>query len=252
MVEGLERFGQHFADHVDQYLLIGGAACALAMDAAGRPFRVTKDLDIVLCVEYLDVAFAELFWEFVRGGEYKTQEKETGEKRFYRFKEPAGDGYPFMLELFSRVPDALALRAESHLTPIPFEAAVSSLSAILVEGSYYEFLLSGKQMSSGIPIVGPEHLIPLKAKAWLDLSQRKADGDHVDSRDIKKHKNDVFRLFAIIDPEFSAEIPPSIQSDLAAFLDHMEMEMISLENLGLKGQTRDDVLIELRSIYGIL
>ena len=128
------------------------------------------------------------FWDFVRLGDYKTQEKATGEKQFYRFKQPGSDGFPFMLELFSRVPDALTLRDAGHLTPIPIDAAVLSLSAILLEGDYYEFILSGRQIVDGLPIVGPEHLIPLKAKAWLDLSRRKADGEQVDSRDIKKHK----------------------------------------------------------------
>lgn len=251
MVEGLDRFGKHFADHSGQYILIGGAACTLAMDAVGRPFRATKDLDIVLCVEALDAAFAESFWEFVRGGAYETQEKATGEKRFYRFKEPANEGYPFMLELFSRVPDALTLRDESHLTPIPIEAAVSSLSAILLEGDYYDFLLSGRRMEGGVPIVGPEHLIPLKAKAWLDLSRRKTDGEQVDSKDIKKHKNDVFRLSAIIDPDFSAEIPPPIKDDLAVFVDRMKTQEVPLKNLGLQSETRDGVLAELRRIYGM-
>ncbi len=54
MVEGLDRFGEHFAAYTDQYVLIGGAACTLAMDEAGQPFRATKDLDIVLCLESLD------------------------------------------------------------------------------------------------------------------------------------------------------------------------------------------------------
>jgi len=53
VVEGLDRFGEHFAAYTDQYLLIGGAACTLAMDEAGQPFRATKDLDIVLCLESL-------------------------------------------------------------------------------------------------------------------------------------------------------------------------------------------------------
>ena len=40
-------------------------------------------------------------------------------------------------------------------------------------------------------VLNAEHIIPFKAKAWLDLTERKANGEHVDSRDIKKHKNDV-------------------------------------------------------------
>ncbi len=251
MIEGLDRFGTHFAHHAGQYILIGGAACTLAMDAVGRTFRATKDLDIVLCVEALNADFAESFWEFVRLGDYRMQEKPAGQKRFYRFKEPAIDGYPFMLELFSRVPDALALREGSHLTPIPIDAAVSSLSAILLEDDYYDFILSGRQEVAGLPIVGPEHLIPLKGKAWLDLSRRKANGEQVDGKDIKKHKNDVFRLAAVIDPEFSAEMPPRVTADLAAFFSRMEVEDIAPKELGLPAQTRDSVLAEMRRIYRI-
>ena len=42
------------------------------------------------------------------------------------------------------------------------------------------------------------YLIPFKAKAWMDLTDRKAAGEHVDSKNIKKHKNDVFRLTELI------------------------------------------------------
>ena len=68
MVKGLDLFREHFGEFADRYVLIGGAACDLIMSNAGLPFRVTKDLDIVLCVETLDVAFAEAFWAFVAAG----------------------------------------------------------------------------------------------------------------------------------------------------------------------------------------
>jgi hypothetical protein len=45
-----------------------GAACDLAMPAAALPFRTTKDLDIVLCVEALDAAFVRTFREFGSNG----------------------------------------------------------------------------------------------------------------------------------------------------------------------------------------
>lgn len=41
-------------------------------------------------------------------------------------------------------------------------------------------------------------LIPFKAKAWLDLKERKLNGEQVDSKNIKKHKNDVCRLAQLI------------------------------------------------------
>jgi hypothetical protein len=65
MVRGLNRFRERFAGYEDRYVLIGGAAVDVAMDAAGLEFRVTKDLDIVLHVQSLDVDFARVFWAFI-------------------------------------------------------------------------------------------------------------------------------------------------------------------------------------------
>lgn len=251
MVEGLDRFAEHFAAYADQYVLIGGAACTLAMEDVGQSFRATKDLDIVLCMEALKPDFVAAFREFVRGGAYRIQEKATGQRQYYRFLKPASGGYPFMLELFSRTPDAFRVRDDSHLTPIPVDAAVSSLSAILLAGEYYEFLQSGKRVIQGVPIVGPEHLIPLKAKAWLDLSQRKAEGAAIDTKDIKKHRNDIFRLLAIVDPEFRAELSPQVRTDLTAFIENMAGEGIALKSLGLGQQSLESALAELQRIYRV-
>ena len=74
------------------------------------------------------------------------------------------------------------------------EDEISSLSAILLNDEYYAFLRKGRIRLSGITVLDAPYLIPFKAKAWLDLSDKKNLGIHVNSRDIKKHKNDVFRL----------------------------------------------------------
>ncbi|MFV1966900.1 MAG: hypothetical protein ACC628_15855 [Pirellulaceae bacterium] len=251
MVEGLELFKTHFADFTDQYVLIGGAACTVAMENVGQVFRATKDLDIVLCVEVLDANFATAFWQFVRDGQYETQEKATGERQFYRFTKPQTAGYPFMLELFSRTLDALTPAAGSDLTPIPFDDEISNLSAILLDDDYYSFLQTGKQVIDGVQIVGAEHLIPLKARAWLDLTERKNSGKQVDSKNIKKHKNDVFRLFAIVDPDFDGPVPAQVKSDLGSFLERMPAEALDLKMLGLGHQTLDSVTTVLRRIYGL-
>ena len=76
MVKGLEIFREHFRDYADRYVLIGGAACDIAMTGAGLEFRATEDLDIVLYVETLDAAFVRVFWEFVRAGGYEVQESQ--------------------------------------------------------------------------------------------------------------------------------------------------------------------------------
>ena len=94
MVKGIDQFKKHFADFADRYVLIGGAACYLAMEEAGLEFRVTKDLDIVLCAEALDAEFVGAFWKFVKKGGYKNQQKSSGKKLFYRFYEPEDETFP--------------------------------------------------------------------------------------------------------------------------------------------------------------
>ena len=250
MVKGLDKFREHFAGFGDCYVLIGGAASYLVMNEAGVEFRVTKDLDIVLCVESLDATFAEAFWGFVRAGGYQNQQRSTGKKVFYRFNEPENDSYPFMLELFSRNPDAIVLGDDSHLTPIPIAEDVSSLSAILLDEDYYQFLHQHKIEIEGVSVVHQVCLIPLKARAWLDLSERREAGENVESKDVKKHKNDVFRLFQILSPDLRIQLPDTISHDMQRFLSAISEEPgLSLKHFGLDGLGVLEVIGALRRIY---
>lgn len=249
MVKGLEVFREHFRNYADRYALIGGAACDIVMTNAGLAFRATKDLDIVLYIEALDAEFVQAFWEFVRAGGYEVQEKSTGEKQFYRFQKPANADYPFMLELFSRQPDVLQIADGSHLTPLPTEEGVSSLSAILLDDDYYGFILAGRQEIDGLPMVGAPQLIALKARAWLDLTERDGHGEKIDSKTIKKHKNDVFRLYQILDPTSAPEVPEAVKTDMREFITRMRAEDVDLRSLGLRTGTRDGVLAEIAKVY---
>ena len=237
MVKGLDRFKDHFQAFADRYVLIGGTACDLILSNAGMTFRATKDLDIVLCVESLDAAFGAAFWQFVTQGQYELQEASTVQRKFYRFKRPKVDGYPSMLELFARVPDAMVIKPGSELTPIPIDDAVSSLSAILLDADYYSWIQTGKHQLGGLPVLRAEYLIALKAKAWLDLRRRAAEGQRIDSNDIKKHRNDVFRLYAVVDPEFSTLPGAKIRSDLREFLSEVASDPPDLKSLGLPNAT---------------
>ncbi len=60
---------------------------------------------------------------------------------------------------------------------------------------------AGRRLVQGVPLIGPECLIALKGKAWLDLTRRKVAGEAVDSKDIRKHRGDVLRLWQIIIPQ---------------------------------------------------
>ncbi|MFZ1985537.1 MAG: nucleotidyl transferase AbiEii/AbiGii toxin family protein [Desulfatitalea sp.] len=248
----MARFKAHFKAFNDRYTLIGGTACFLSMDQVGLDFRATKDLDIVLCVEALGADFVNAFWDFIRQGQYKNQQKSTGRMLFYRFYDPEDDTFPIMLELFSRTPDALQLQNDSHLTPIPMGEAASSLSAILLDDDYYRFILDGKQEIDGLPVVGPAHLIPLKARAWLDMTQRRNQGETIDERDIRKHRNDVFRLYQLLSPDSALEMPDMVRGDLQRFINAMTGEpSIQLKSFGLKNTTLEELLGQIRTIYGL-
>jgi hypothetical protein len=151
--------------------------------------------------------------------------------------------------LFSRQPDVLQVADGSHLTPLPIEEDTSSLSAILLDNDYYDFIRAGRQEVDGVPMVGAAQLIALKARAWLDLTERDKRGEKIDSKTIKKHKNDVFRLYQILDPAIDPAAPNIVKNDLREFISRMRGEDVDLKSLGLRTGTRDGILAEIARVY---
>ena len=220
MVRGLAIFQAWFNDFENQYVLIGGTAASIAMTEAGLSFRGTKDLDIVLHVEVLTPAFGKKFWEFVQAGGYQQKEGDPEQKPcLYRFQKPQDEDFPHMLELFSRVPDGLSFVPPSHLTPIPMDEQISSLSAILLNDEYYKFVLAGRKIKHGMPSwVGEDRLIPLKAVAWLEMTERVRQGEVIDSKKINKHLADIVQLSALLQPGQVIDLPEQLAADLRAFV----------------------------------
>lgn len=105
------------------------------------------------------------------------------------------------------------------MTPIPLDEAITSLSAILLDETYYEFIKSGRREVNGLPWVGEDRLIPLKAIAWLELAERKKQGFDVDARDVRKHLVDVLRLSQLLTLESRISITGKISDDLNRFLE---------------------------------
>lgn len=248
MVAGIEKFREHFVGHENQYAIIGGAACDILFGAAGLPFRATKDIDMVLCVEVVDAAFGEKFKAFLDAGGYQARERSDGKKEFYRFQKPTDKNFPFMIELFSRKPGALKLPDNAGLTPIPVEEDIVSLSAILLDDDYFAAIQSAKRIVDGVTIVDETLLIPFKARAFLDLSDRLAEGE---GKNIKKHRNDVFRLAQLLPRGASIKLAEPIAADLRRFL-----ELAAKDNtLDPKSFdvpfSRDEGIALLRTAYGL-
>ena len=252
MVTGLESFRRWFAEYTDQYTIIGGTACDLLMSEDGLEFRATRDIDMVLIVESLTPEFGRRFWEYVNAADYEHRNKSTGEPQFYRFSKPFSQDYPYMIELFSGRVDAIELPEDAVLTPLPLDDEISSLSAILMDSDYYQFLQEGKVVLNDIPILDAGYLIPFKAKAWLDLTERKEQGEHVDSKNIRKHKNDVFRLSILLTPDTKVIPPSSIQRDLETFFSAMEKETVDLKSFGIRSQGLKEIIQKMKLIYGLI
>ena len=249
MVTGFESFRTHFQGYEDCYTIIGGTACDILMGEAALPFRATHDIDMILLIENRFEEFAPVFWRYVKAGDYKCGWRNSELPHFYRFTEPQFPNYPKMIELFSKRPDFQLEHPEIHLTPLPVSEEISSLSAIMLNDDYYQLMLNGRRTVEGISVLSAEYLIAFKAKAWLDLTARKHAGEHVNERDLKKHKNDVFRLFPIVDPQARIGVPPSVAVDLTQFITAMADEKIDLRAIGVEGAAVPEILSALRTIF---
>ncbi len=238
MVKGIAQFREYFRDFTDQYVLIGGAACDISFENHNADFRATRDLDVVLIVEALTREFGLRFWEFIRDGGYQNRAKSSGKPQFYRFDKPRKEGFPSMIELFART--EYILEGDAELTPVHIDDNVSSLSAILLNDAYYQALLQGRDVIDGFSVLTHSWLIPFKAKAWLDLNERSRRGEHVDARDLKKHRNDIIRMAAELVLE-RCKLPKEVKDDMASFIETMNVTDQEIRNLKLRGVKADDV-----------
>ena len=231
MVKGVDLFQAHFEKYADYYAIIGGAAASEWFARQDLAFRATKDIDIVLLVEAIDDAFLNHFWDFVLEGGYEIKQRSDGRPIYYRFAKPQRSDFPEMLKLFSKEPTGLSLGDEQTIVPIPKEEDASSLSAILMDEDYYKVVHDFREVEGGLPLITPAGIILLKAKAWLDLSARAQSGEKVDSKHIKKHRNDVFRITMILPADETFDVPPSVYVDLKQFLEVFPAQSAEWKNI---------------------
>ena len=217
MVRGLDKFKEYFNGYPDNYVIIGGTACDIIIDEAGFTPRATKDIDIILVVEALSAEFVRQFWKFIKDGNYERKEKSDDDRRYYRFTKPENKEFPHQVELFSRLPDVIEPDESIHITPIPVDDDLSSLSAILLSDEYYNYMIEHSTLENGLHRANTEALICLKAKAFLEMTERKARGEQEDEKHIRKHKADVFRLAVLLAEEDNFKLPPGIKDHMQTF-----------------------------------
>ena len=246
MVDGIESFREAFKEFSDCYTVIGGAACDILMSEQDVEFRATHDIDMILILEDKKKEFSSVFWKYIKDGGYRCGWKTSDEVHFYRFTEPK-TGYPSQIELFSRRQD-YHLEVEQGIIPIHIDYDTSSLSAILLNDDYYNFMMEGRKVVNDIPVLDAEYLIPFKMYAWLDLTSRKARGEFVKEKDLKKHKYDVFRLMSIIDESATIKLSGLVKEKTAEFLEKIKEEPLSLDSIHAI-HTKEDSTEILKAIY---
>lgn len=118
-----------------------------------------------------------------------------------------------------------------------------------MDDAYYGLVQSGRRETDGLSSLSAETIIPIKAKAFLDLSERKNRGEKIDSSAIKKHRLDVFRLSVLLADKTWVALPDRVRADFQAFVKAMAPESVDTKALGIRNRTKDQILAALAAIY---
>lgn len=237
-------FRDAFRDYTDCYTVIGGTACFILMDDAELEFRATKDIDMILVLEDKREDFGEVFWNYIVEGKYKCEQKKD-EIHYYRFLNPK-PGFPSQIELFSRRND---FKMDQRIIPVYISEDISSLSAIALDDDFYSFMMRGRRVVDNVCVLDAEYLIPFKMYAWLN---NKDDRDNkvrlVNTKDIDKHKKDVFRLISLVNPDNKIETFGKVHSIVDRFLKEIMIDSFQPNSIGLN-RTKEEMVDMLRDIY---
>ena len=154
------------------------------------------------------------------------------------------------IDLFSRKP-GYHLELEAGIIPVHIDDNTSSLSAILLNDDFYQFMMTGRRVIDGIGVLGAEYLIPFKMYAWINLLDRKRAGEHVNEKDLRKHKYDVFRLLQIVTADSKIESTGLVNESIHKFIDEIssiDESEVRLVQMGLPFDRAQGVRL-LKEIY---
>lgn len=246
-MEGLDKFKEAFETYSDNYVIIGGTACDITMTGTAVKPRATHDIDMIVIVEKMSPEYGERFWQFIKEAGYRPEKCHSKEEpikyELYRFVD-GQPGYPEMIELLSRHPDVLGEPKGLVIEPLPVGEDVSSLSAIILDDDYYHFTIEHSRLTDGIRHADSAALVALKARAYLNLMQDKADGKHVNTKDIKKHRSDVLKNVVLLSPDEAISAPASIVGCIKDFTTSIRNDWAELASPLAKSLERDEDFIE--------
>ena len=85
----------------------------------------------------------------------------------------------------------------------------------------------------------------------IDLTYRKEHGELIDSKDIKKHRNDIIRLSTLLSPNLNMTLPNKIKEDLSFFIQKINEEEFNLNQLGINHISKEELIQFLNQFYNL-
>ena len=85
----------------------------------------------------------------------------------------------------------------------------------------------------------------------MDLRNKKEKGMNVDSRDIRKHKNDILRIAVEFVLEKVHFLPTTVENDMKLFMKSLESEQFDAGLLKNYGVSNEELVSKLRELYNI-
>lgn len=258
MVYGIGKFKEAFKQFADNYVIIGGTACDIMLEGSRMRPRATDDIDMIIIVETMTSEFIDAFWQFVKEGQYHNGKRKRGENKepayeMYRFTEPT-EGYPLQVELLACHSDLLGEPSGFHIEPLPKEEEQYSLSAIMMDEDFYQLTVRNSEVVDGLRVADAYALVGLKARAYLNLLTERENGRQVNTRDIMKHRNDVLKLAATVNPEIKRTVPHAVMNTMNEYIANIRSVHPSQSLRAALGVNDDEIesLIEiLENMYSI-
>jgi hypothetical protein len=95
------------------------------------------------------------------------------------------------------------------------------------------------------------HLIPFKAKAWCELTDRHNQGEEGLTKHIKKHIKDIAVLLTLIGGSRNIHLEVSVLEDMLRFVDAVQHEVLDVNTTGVKNMSTEYYGKRLKEIYNI-
>jgi hypothetical protein len=112
-------------------------------------------------------------------------------------------------------------------------------------------MIDHSDLRQGVRCANVEALISLKAKAFLEISDRIAHGGIEDSKHIRKHKEDIFHLALTLRSTDNHVLPDSLKADLQMFMQRISDDLPDKEFFKRMGLSGIDPRVVYDAIVGV-